>query len=187
MFRAAFATALLASSFPLIAQNQPSPAPTSNTVLPVALPAGATFAGGCPVSMDARQGIWDHTIRIRNGQDEKAFNGFGQRITLTLVDLHSSRIVAATVKVIGLSGRNRMLNTDGIAGPKADTSRIIRLTSFSDAKSGVTAELYAPGFTSVTSIQLEELTYADGSTWSNPQLKVCQVAPNPLMLVDAAH
>jgi len=193
MYRTAFVAALLFSSFPLIAQNQSSATSTANAVLSaktnMALsansPANSAFAGGCPVSMDARQGVWDHTIRVHNGQNEKIYNGIGQRISLTLIDIHSARIVAATVKVLGLSGQNRVLNTSAISSAKPDASRIIQLTSFSAAKSGVTAELYAPGFTSVTSIQLLEVTYADGSTMSNPHLKMCQVAPDPLMLVDA--
>ena len=195
MHRAPIVFALLLSgSLALSAQNRSfgtsgaaalsaqDPSPTSPTVL--ILPPNFT-ADGCPISMDARQGIWDHTIRVHNGQNEKTYNGIGQRISLTLVDTHSARIVAATVKVLGLSGQNRMLNTSAISSAKPDASRIIRLTSFSEAKTGVTAELYAPGFTSVTSIQLLEVTYAGGATWSNPHLKMCQVAPDPLMLVDA--
>lgn len=125
-------------------------------------------------------------MRVHNGQDEKVYNGIGQRLSLTLLATRSPRIMAATVKVVGLSGQNRMLNTAAQSSPTPDLSRIIRLTSFTEAKSGMTAELYAPGFTSVTSIQLLEVTYADGSNWSNPDLKICRVSPDPLMLV-AAH
>ena len=95
MYRAAFTAALLVSSFPLVAQNQSSTDPPTSTIYLANLSANAPFADGCPVSMNARQGIWDHTIRVRNGQDEKTYNGFGQRITLTLDDRHSSPIVAA--------------------------------------------------------------------------------------------
>jgi hypothetical protein len=133
--------------------------------------------------MDARQGIWDHTIRVRDGQSSKPRNEFGQRITLTLVDIHAARIVDATVKVLGLSGRNRMLNTDTGGNASPDASRVLHLTSFSAAKNGVTAEIYAPGFTSVTSIQLLAITYANGSTWTSPQTKVCHVTPDPMMLI----
>lgn len=195
MYRTAAAISLLTFGvLALSAQNMPSgaagPAPVpaqdrSNPLMTLSVNLSAN-AGGCPISMDARQGLWDHTIRVRDGQKEKIYNGFGQRISLTLTDIHAERIVGATVKVLGLSGHNRMLTTDAMSGPKPDASRIIHLTSFSEAKDGVTAELYAPGFTSVSSIQLLEITYANGSTWSNPNLKVCRVAPDPLMLI-AGH
>jgi hypothetical protein len=179
MYRVAAAIALF-SSVTLSAQNQSS---QPEVMVPPNLPANVTFAGGCPISMDAKQGLWDHTIQIRNGQKEP-YNGFGQRISLTLVDIHTEPIIAAKVKVLGLSGHNRMLNTRQDSQP--DASRIIKLTSFSEVKGGVMAELYVPGFTSVTSIQLLEIIYANGSTWSSPHSSVCRVAPDPLMLV-AAH
>lgn len=183
MTRALVAAALLLSPFSLLAQNPPQSSATS-VVLSANQPPNATFAGGCPVAMSARQGIWDHTIRVRNG--EKRQEGFGQRISLTLVDIHSAQIVAATVKVLGLSGKNRILNTDSSPNGSPDTSRVIQLTSFTGTKNGATAELYATGFTSVTSIQLLEVRYANGSAWSSPGSAVCRVAPDPFMLV-ATH
>ena len=194
MYRAVAAAAIALTASFLIAQNQSStssaagapPRSSTLTISTAKLSADMASAAGCPVSIDARQGVWDHTMRVHNGQDEKVYDGIGQRLSLTLLDTRSPRIVAATVKVVGLSGQNRMLNTAAQSSPTPDLSRIIRLTSFTEAKSGMTAELYAPGFTSVTSIQLLEVTYADGSNWSNPDLKICRVSPDPLMLV-AAH
>ncbi len=58
--------------------------------------------------MVANQGVWDHTIRVRKGQQEKVIQPFGQRIFLTLNDSHRASIVAATVKVYGLTATNRM-------------------------------------------------------------------------------
>ncbi len=175
---------LLLSFFPLAltVHSQSSTSSITNAILSP----NATFAGGCPVSMEARQGVWDHTIRVQNGQSQKPRESFGQRISLTLVDIHSARIVDATVMVLGLSGRNRILNSSASSNGSPDASRVVHLTSFSEAKSGVTAELYAPGFTSVTSIQLLSVIYADGSTWTAPHLKLCRVTPDPFMLV-AAH
>ena len=176
----AFVFVLLLCSLPSVAQSQSSAA---TIILPADLPANATFVGSCPVSMDARQGIWDHTILVKNGQSSIRLEKFGQHISLTLGDLHSARIVDATVKVLGLSGRNRMLNTGASADASPDASRILHLTAFTAAQNGVSAELYAPGFTSITSIQLLAITYANGSTWTAPHAKVCRVTPDPLMLI----
>ena len=179
MYRAAVSAVLLFTASALVAQSQSPTSSMTNAILP----ANVTFAVGCPVSMDARQGVWDHTIRVQNGHSQIPRDGFGQRISLTLVDIHSARIVDATVKVLGLSGRNRILNSSASSNGSPDASRVVHLTSFSAAKSGVTAELYAPGFTSVTSIQLLAVTYADGSTWTAPHAELCRVAPDPMMLI----
>jgi hypothetical protein len=178
MYRAAVTAALLLSSLTLAAQD------AAKTQTWTVINLGTVAGNSCPVSMNARQGLWDHTIRVENGQ--KLRDGIGQRITLTLVDPHPARIVAATVKVLGLSGRNRIVNSKLNRNGSPDASRVIQLTSFSEEKNGVAAELYAPGFTSVTSIQLMAVTYADGSKWTTPQSKFCRVTPDPLMLV-AAH
>jgi hypothetical protein len=177
MYRAIASAALLLTSLALVAQD------AAKTQTWTVIDLGTLVNNSCPISMDAHQGLWDHAIRVENGRPH---DGFGQRISLTLVDNHSAKIVNATVKVLGLSGKNRMLSTDlsSIASP--DASRVIHLTSFSEAKNGVTTQLDAPGFTSVTSIQLLAVTYADGSKWTTPQSKACHVTPDPLMLV-AAH
>ncbi len=177
MNRVAITAALLLCPLALAAQN---PVKTQTwTVIDL----GTLVNNSCPISMDAHQGLWDHTIRVENGRPH---DGIGQRIALTLVDIHSAKIVNATVKVLGLSGKNRMLSADLSSNASPDASRVIQLTSFSEVKNGVATQLDAPGFTSVTSIQLLAVTYADGSTWTSPQSKVCRVAPDPLMLV-AAH
>ena len=186
MYRTAIAVVLLFGPLALTAQSPSTTSTTEFLVSPANIPANATFAGGCRVFMDARQGLWDHTIRVRDGRRERSKENFGQRISLTLVDIHSAQITRATVKVLGLSGHNHMLNTDVASNGSPDMSRIIRITSFSEAKGGVTGEVYAPGFTSVTSIELLEVTYADGSTWSTPRAAACHVTPNPLMLI-AGH
>src|SRR5690348_18348782 len=97
MKTAAFVFVLLLSSFPSVAQSQSS---SVTTILPADLPANATFVGGCPVSMDARQGIWDHTILVKNGQSSIRLEKFGQHISLTLVDIHSARIVEDRKSVV---------------------------------------------------------------------------------------
>ena len=181
MNRAAIVSALLLSSLTLAAQGRSSGSTSiTNMIVPGNLAANTTLASECPVSMDARQGLWDHTLRVQDGRSEKPRDGFGQRITLTF---HSVRIVAATVKVLGLSGRNRLVNSSATSNGSPDASRVVQLTSFSEEKKGVTAEVYAPGFTSVTSIQLLAVTYADGSTWTSPQSRACRVTPDPVMLV----
>jgi hypothetical protein len=180
MFRAILIAILLLFPLALAAQSLGANA--------LQLPSQANAANGsdCPVSMNARQGVWDRALRVDNEKTEKQQDRVGQRLNLTLSDRRSLRIVDATVKVLGLSGKNRVLGTGLSSNGYSDASRVVHLTSFSRGDQGATADLYAPGFTSVTSIQLLAISYADGSTWTASQPNGCRVSPDPMMLI-AAH
>lgn len=143
---------------------------------------GDRVVGSCPIGMQARQGVWDHTITVH--RDGEQFKGpFGQRIFLTLVDVHPARIVAATVRVHGLTGKNHMVQIDGDAGGDPNPARTMRIRFDANGNGSVTSDLYAPGFTSISSIELVEVSYADGSIWKIGESNVCRVTPDPLMLI----
>ena len=89
---------------------------------------------------------------------------FGQRIFLSLVDQNSAPIVSATVKVRGLTGKSRMLQTESFVSVNGDGMKIIKIT-FVQKQDGVSSDLYVPGFTSVSSIDLLEVSYGDGKVW----------------------
>jgi hypothetical protein len=52
-----------------------------------------------------------------------------------------------------------------------------------ESNRGVTGQLVLPGFTSVTLIELEEITYQNGTVWRIGDQKACSVAPDLLMLI----
>lgn len=174
---AAIAFVVLLSSLPLAAQNG-------------AKPEGQVFvlrtqplASGCPIGMVANQGVWDHTIRVRQGQQEKVIQPFGQRIFLTLNDSQPASIVAATVKVYGLTGKNRKLETAGNSSANAEATKIMKIAFAARQKNGVSTDLYIPGFTAVSFIELLDVSYEDGRVWRIGGSSVCRVAPDPLMLI----
>jgi glucose/arabinose dehydrogenase len=186
MYRAAAAIALL-SSLTLCAQNrsvgsadasaQDQPQ-TSTTLLVLA----GNSAPVCPIGMEARQGVWDHTIAVHQGGEQ--YRGpFGQRILLALTDTHRAKIVAATVLVRGFDGKNRMLQT---ASSEGTATKVLRTGFTESSNNAVSADLYISGFTAVTSVKLLDVTYSDGTTWQADRTNSCRVAPDPMMLV-AAH
>ena len=197
MIRAAASLALLLTSLTLTAQNASSPgatlsAPTFGAAPPetftlqngttVVLPP-APDPAACPVSMEARQGIWDRTIRVREGDKERVVSPFGQRISLNLKDSHSAQITEAIVRVRGLNGKNRMLPTPTETGQKWNAVKTLT-AKFAEEKDGsFSADLWIGGFTSVSSIELLQVSYADGSGWRISRSNLCRVTPNPLMLI----
>ena len=174
---AATAFVLLLSSFPLAAQN--SAKPESPAIVLRAQPVG----GGCPIGMVASQGVWDHTLRVRQGQEGQNPQPFGQRIFLTLNDTRSGAIVAATVKVYGLTAKNHMLQTDNHATADGEATKIMSITFAAKQQNGVSTDLYIPGFTAVNSIELIQVSYDDGRVWRIGTDSVCRVTPDRMMLI----
>lgn len=173
MTRSALAIILALASLTSAAQNTRPGAATTLYVVPPFL------AATCPIGMQANQGVWDHTIRVREGEKVQPF---GQRISLTLKDSHPAPIQSATVRVDGLTGKNRILQTDA-KFPKTDGIRTLTVKFVSQDDGRVSADLWLPGFTAVTSVELLEVAYADGSMWKISSSNVCRVQPDPLMLI----
>jgi hypothetical protein len=149
---------------------------------PVVVFNGNVIGNNCPIGMHASQGVSDHTIRVRQGQQERTLQPFGQRILLSLMVTGPSPIVSATVKVRGLTGKNRMLQTESVGNVSGDGVRIMKIT-FVQKPDGVSSDLYVSGFTSVSSIELLDVSYSDGKVWKIGGSSVCRVTPDPLMLI----
>jgi hypothetical protein len=172
---------LLLSSLTLAAQNQ---APSQvRTEPPILIDLGNLAGNGCPISMAASQGVWDRTIKVRQGEQERSVQPFGQRIFLKLADSHPAPIIAATVKVRGLTGKNHMLQTAGSADADGDAVKTMKITFATNSKGGVSSDLYIPGLTSVSLIELLEVSYADGKVWKIGESSACRVTPDPMMLI----
>lgn len=135
---------------------------------------------GCPIGMHASQSIWNHNIAVQKGLGNQKY---GQRISLNLTDSHATKIVAARVRVRGLNGKNRMMLTP--TGTNQPWNAVTTLNvKFVEEKDGsVSGDLWVGGFTSVHSIKLLEITYADGSTWRGMGPDACNVKPDPMMLI----
>jgi hypothetical protein len=142
----------------------------------------------CPVSMHAQQqgGFGILTARDDRGPSRRP-TGIAQHIRLILGDGgNAAQIVSAKVTVRGTSPKGRMTPTVLNQDVASDARKTLAVTFDVDGKHGVSAALALPGFTSVTSITLDSLTYADGSIWKPSNGNGCRTTPDLLMLVDAA-
>jgi hypothetical protein len=146
-------------------------------------------ASTCPVSMHALQGRGSGLVAVR---DEKPIEGSSQRVHLILSNPRSAVVAGAKVKVFGLSGKNRLERTSAHSldltnrEGASDLARTLDVTFAPEGDKDVSTDLVLPGFTSVRSIELESLTYKDGSTWAVAGQQACHVAPDAMMLI-AAH
>jgi hypothetical protein len=136
---------------------------------------------GCPVSMRAQQSSGWNMVKVETGQPREPLSF--QSIRLTLSDGRTGQVTGARVKVHGLTDRGRFLPASGKEGP-SEITRMVNVTFDGGGMNEVAADLVLRGFTSIKSIDLESLTYADGSVWKAEEL-VCRAFPDPLMLVGA--
>jgi len=175
-------TILLLSS--LLAAQSPSQAPGSPAIqaASTSLPVTVSITS-CPVALHALQGSGSGLLAVRNTEP---IPGPAQHIRLILIPTtgNASRPVSGRVTVHGLSGKNRtLLPTQLSNAERFDKTRTLNVTFTPQENKEVATELTLSGFTSVSSIRLESLDYADGSTWKVANGLACQVAPDPMMLI----
>ena len=134
----------------------------------------------CPVGMHAKQGSGGGLAAVRNARPS---DGPSQQIHLVLARRHSQQITGARVLVRGLSGKDRMERSNAIGDIVPDRSPMLLVTFTPDNAVEASADLVLPGFTSIQSVELQTITYADGSTWKMENQNACTVAPDPMMLI----
>jgi hypothetical protein len=137
----------------------------------------------CPVSLAAKQAGATEMVKVERGQNPTpdTLAKPGQRIRLFLTGLAKTGKVTATVTVHGLSARGGIDKTS--TSDASDLRRTMNVTFTREDEKTVWAELVLPGFTSVKSVKLDALQFADGSTRDFAGLNLCTVAPDPVMLV----
>jgi hypothetical protein len=143
----------------------------------ITLPTGE----GCPVRMQARQRPGGY---LRSAHDEQRVEGLAQRIFLTLTGGQSRQISKAVVTARGLTAKNRVVPALSSDGDASDITKTLSLNFTEGSGRVVSSNLVLAGFTAVNSIELDSVTYSDGSTWKYSGGTGCRVVPDPLMLID---
>ena len=139
-------------------------------------------AQSCPVSMQARQSGMTDLVNVKR-DPSPPLSKPGQRIELIVPRADSGiKIIGAVVTVRGLTARGRIDRAADGTG-RADLRRTLDVSFVPNDDKTISAELVLPGFTAVKSIKLESLRYADGSSRDFSGEKLCNVAPDPMMLI----
>ena len=132
--------------------------------------------------MHAQQRAGGDVLITRDGQRHP----LSQRIHLILGGFtNPARIVAAKVTVRGTNGKPRAVPTALLPDGSGETTKTLDLKFEVSEKGEVSTDMSLAGFTSVSSIRLDSLTFADGSIWVPTNGKTCRTAPDPFMLVSA--
>jgi len=194
-----FSSAILMGSMFVVSQGQAPDSKVGGSGDAVQLIPGRMDAG-CPISMRAQQKGMGDLLLADKGREGKV-DGPVQRIHLTLgKETESSEEIARVrVTVHGTGAENRMYRVPaGEMDPRSDGNgsfrpglRVDRMRTFDlpfrpNAEGEIAAELVLRGFTSVTWINLDSVTFADGSVWRSGAGLRCRTSPDLLMLI-AGH
>jgi len=174
---AAVSFALLFGSTILVAQTaSQNQAPVQTTTLSVAPPPSS-----CPVSLHARQTPgWDKMVV--NGASPKSTS---QMLHLTVAAPHPRSVVAANVTVRGFSNKARLLPTGLSNQDSSDAAKTLDVTFSAATGKEVSADISVPGLTAVSVIDLNSVTYSDGSTWKLAAGSSCRSWIDGFMLVSS--
>ncbi|HKF48039.1 MAG TPA: hypothetical protein VKB38_11830 [Terracidiphilus sp.] len=141
----------------------------------------------CPVSMQAKQrGM---TEMVKTGRNEAPAQrdympAPAQHIHLILRGFAKDRpVTAGTVLARGRSARAHAEGAQLVGEAPSDLRRTLDVTFTDNGDGTVSADLDLPAFTSVNAVQLQSITYSDGSNWKLDNGNVCMVAPDPIMLI----
>jgi hypothetical protein len=216
MKSAALLSAIFLAAATLCAQQQPaapnSPPPDLKNSLDLkarnALDLEHTVSR-CAIGMFARQGGGLHILRAgKDGQPAQP----AMEPSLTLHGTNGKKIVSATITAHGYgapagatplqtnnqSGTHEDLGGSLVAHPVNKTnptnlhdqhprlSRTLTVKFQHDGDADFSGDFRLPGFAVLETIDLNSITYADGSI-QNFDASVCHVQPSPLMLVASGH
>jgi len=134
----------------------------------------------CPVSFHAQQAADGEVVDADKGRPE----GPAQRLHLIVDYPASGPITRARVTVHGLSPRARITPAQARPDDPTDVSRTldIRFHPEPDGKSG-SADFWVSGLTSVRTIDVEAVTFANGLSLRLKGQSACSFGPDPLMLI----
>jgi hypothetical protein len=177
MRRTVFLTAALALVTAAFARAQ-----ATTTAQPsVILIQPATF-NGCPVGFYAGH---SNSLTQLRAQDVRP-GVISQSLNVRMSNSTHHDIVSAQITVHGLSPLHR-ITPAGADAVNGDLTKQVQLELSVDAGKQSATDLRVYGFTSIRRIDLDSLTYADGTTWTASAQHRCSVTPNGMMLVAAAQ
>lgn len=133
----------------------------------------------CPITMRA-QHLSDGGLR--NAGDAQHLSGIGQRLHLILVNPDKRTISSASVTVHGSSAEARIMRSESVHDSSA-LSRTLTLRFAAGDNLTAVANTWIAGMTSVQRIDLDSVTYTDGSNWKFAGNRACHVAPDGFMPV----
>lgn len=133
----------------------------------------------CPVSLRAGH-LADGSFVKTDAAHPK---GIGQWLSLSFANTDAKRIVSATLVVHGLTPQAHVSQALSADGPTPHSVRTFHVSFSPGPNQSSLANLWVPGMSAVERIDLLNVDYNDGSTWTVADGQSCRVAPEMKMLI----
>lgn len=133
---------------------------------------------GCPVQLTAAHSREPGVVKVSPGSTPP-----GQGYSLTFRPTNSRGIRQAEVTFHGLAGAQVVPVKDH---PAADATEDFTVSPSAGSNRLFQSVVYAHKLTGVQWIEIDELTFADGTHWQKSADSYCRVAPNGFMAVTSA-
>lgn len=172
-----FAPVLLSSS--LFAQAPSRDLGPISPTNPVFLPAGSF--GNCPVSLEARHANQGALMAVGRGSDEAR-----QGYSLTFSPSDARPVAQARIILHGWSGTHLQPAADKTSSEaNVGSTEIFTLSPLLTSNNRFLSTVYIHKLTGVQWIELNEVTYTDGTHWHESDAGACGIVPNGFLLVAA--
>lgn len=151
--------------------------PAHTTVLQI-----AAQPDNCPISLRAQQ---------MPGGDRMVVDGvpvktIAQMLHLTASAPHSRQVTAANITVRGYSNKARFMPTGLTNQDAGDAAKTMDVNFASTSEKDASTDVSVAGFSAVTVVDLNSVTYSNGSTWKLAAGRSCRSWIDGVMLV-AVH
>jgi hypothetical protein len=167
-------------------------------ILPLAIVFATTSALGqyparidtakCPVGMQAtHSGLFAERNAKFGPSDEVAPSIPEQRINLRMINFLPHDIVNAEITARGFSQHWRAIFVSDTPGTQEtpDLAKTVHVALDVKGNSSASRDLSFPHFSAIRTIDVNSITYADGSTWHASSSGACRVAPSLIMPIGA--
>ena len=172
-------------------------------LFPLAIALTTTFAVGqatyqkplhidptkCPVGLQVRHGggLPSAVGAVGPCINGKPLNGEvpsvqNQEIHLTFANPSSRDIVSFEITIHGLTEKWRYVPLSDMP-PTSDISRTVDISLDVKGSGHASRDLSLNRFTAVMSVDVNSITYSDGSEWRAPSSEACSVTPSLIMLI----
>ena len=117
--------------------------------------------------------------------DKAPPKGIGQQLHIALTNSKSEEITGIKITVYGSSGKGSLLSARVADANSPEATKTFDLKLTVGAKKDASTDLWVSGLTAVTHIDLDTVTYVDGSKWRSSALETCHFRPDAMMLISS--
>lgn len=139
---------------------------------------GATLSGACPVGFSARHANSGMMVNV-----SPATKPHGGAYDLHFTPRDGEAMIEARVTLHGLSGHHVLPAGDPSAVTSWESSEVFNLALRADPSHLFTSVVYLKTLTGVTSVELNEITYANGTKWHEVTGSPCAIRPDGFTLI----